>query len=333
MDKAILSHVLNQMEHRRAEHEAQAEQRRWEIVSRIPRIGQIDRELKITAIRAVRTAFASDEDSAASIESLRIKNLALQQEKRELLANHGYPPNYLVPVTDCDKCKDTGYIGSKLCDCVRRQCAAEQTRQLSTILPIDKENFSTFSLLYYSQVPATIEGITLSPYLVMKDNLEVCRKYADEFGSHERNLLLYGAPGLGKTFLSSCIAREVVQKNFSVAYDTAISIFTHYDTIKFGGITQEESSSALEKYKKADLLIIDDLGTEMKTAFTISCLYDLLNRRLMEHKCTIINTNLSPKALEAHYNTPAISSRILGNFIPIRFIGTDIRRRKNAEII
>lgn len=332
MDKAILSAVLRRMEQRRAEHEAQAEQRRWEIAGKIPRVAQIDRELKSTAIRAVRTAFASGEDSAAAIELLKSRNLALQQEKRELLSAHGYPSDYLAPASDCPLCKDTGYVGSKLCDCVRRQCAEEQTRQLSTLLPVDKETFSTFSLMYYSQTPAKVEGLTLSPYLVMKDNLDCCREYADTFGTHTRSLLLYGAPGLGKTFLSSCIAREVIQKSFSVAYNTAISIFSCYDTVKFGGGEQPQAAAELEKYKNADLLIIDDLGTEMKSVFTVSCLYDLLNRRIMRQKCTIINTNLSPKQLESRYSE-AISSRILGTFIPIRFIGTDIRKRKNAEII
>lgn len=330
MDKAILSAVLRRMERRRADHEAQAEQRRWEVVSSIPRIGQINRELKGTAIRAVRTAFASGEDSAASIEALRVKNLALQQEKRELLARHGYPANYLAPVTDCEQCKDTGYVGSKLCECVRRQCAEEQTRQLSTILPIESENFSTFSLDYYSSTAD--RRIGSSPRYAMENNLSECRAFADEFGSHERNLLLYGSTGLGKTFLSSCIARAVSEHGFSVAYDTAISIFDHYNTVKFGGAAFEQSSAALEKYKNADLLIIDDLGTEMTTSFTISSLYDLINRRLMEHRPMIINTNLQPPMLEKRYSE-AIASRILGQFIQLRFLGTDIRKQKNAEII
>lgn len=330
MDKAILSAVLHRMQQRRAEQEALAEQRRWEVSSRIPRIGQIDRELKGTAIRAIRTAFAAGEDSAASIEALSIQNLALQQEKRELLAKHGYPANYLSPMVFCEICKDTGYVDAKLCDCVRRQCAEEQTRQLSTILPIDRENFSTFSLDYYS---STIDRrLGASPRYTMENNLSECRAFAEEFGNHSRNLLLYGSTGLGKTFLSSCIARAVSEKGFSVAYDTAISIFDHYNTVKFGGNTWERSSAVLEKYHHADLLIVDDLGTEMTTAFTISCLYDLLNRRLMEHRPMIINTNLQPPALEKQYS-PAIASRILGQFLQLRFLGTDIRKQKNAEIL
>ena len=139
--------------------------------------------------------------------------------------------------------------------------------------------------------------------------------------------MFYGSTGLGKTFLSTCIAKVVTEAGFSVAYDTTANIVTNYETIKFNGVDIEKAREAITKYEKADLLILDDLGTEFSTPFTISVIYSLLNNRLMSHKPMIISTNLLPNELAKHYSD-AIASRINGEFIPIRFIGDDIRKLK-----
>ena len=161
-----------------------------------------------------------------------------------------------------------------------------------------------------------------SPLENIRVNLFECKAYARNFGENSPNLLLYGSTGLGKTFLSTCVAEAVSARGFSVAYDTAINIIAAYETIKFG------NGERAARYERADLLIIDDMGTEMGTAFTVSALYNLINNRLMAHRPMIVNTNLLPDELKKRYS-PAVASRLLGEFKQLRFFGDDIRMLKS----
>ena len=242
--------------------------------------------------------------------------------------DNGYPADYLTVTVSCPICRDTGYDGSRLCACVKRRAAEIQKQDLSTLLPVDKETFSTFRLDYYSSQPDSRFG--LSPRQMAQANLQRCRSFAEHFGSSYENLLLYGSAGLGKTFLSSCIARTVTERGFSVTYDTAISIFDQYNAAKFRTGDPAAAAHAVERFRSADLLIIDDLGTEMPSSFHTSCLYDLISRRLMSRKPTILSTNLLPAELENRYSQ-AIASRILGEFTQLRFIGSDIRRIRKQQ--
>lgn len=326
-DRALISSVLRQMEHRHAEYEAEAENRHYQLTAAIPRLGEIDRELRSTAAKAMRIAFESN-NTAAEIDALREKNLALQAEKRNVLRQHGYPAEYLAVKVDCPLCHDSGYCGSKLCDCVKRQAAEQQKKKLSSLLPVERETFETFHLDYYSTQPDARFGI--SPRQMAQFNFQKCIQFADQVGASYENLLLYGSAGLGKTFLSSCIARRVTEQGFSVTYDTAISIFDQYNQVKFRSGDITAANQALEQFHSVDLLILDDLGTEMPTAFHTSCLYDLLNHRLMRRKPTILSTNLLPDELEGRYSV-AIASRILGEFTQLRFIGDDIRKIRKKQ--
>ena len=157
----------------------------------------------------------------------------------------------------------------------------------------------------------------------MEHHLAVCRRYADRFGSEGGNLLLFGAPGLGKTFLSACIARVVSEDGYSVVYDTASHIFSLLEDAKFR--RGDEDDEETRRLDQCDLLIIDDLGTEMTTQFVCSALYHVVNTRLMESRPTIISTNLTPEQLSVRYS-PQIASRLLGTYRLIQFVGQDIRR-------
>lgn len=329
-DRAILSYVLRQMEQRRTDNAAQAESRLYLVEQHIPRIRDINRRLRATSIRALRISFESENDAEidAQIAALREENIRLQAEKRELLAAHGYPANYLEPIVTCPRCNDTGYVGKNLCSCVQKQIAEEQARRLTTILPLQEENFDTFSFEYYDTAwNATLKS---SPRDYMKGIYDHCRRYAREFGLHHDNLLLVGSTGVGKTFLSSCIAREVSEAGFSVAYESAVTIFSNFDAVRFRPQSSEDAAEAVDKYRGADLLIIDDLGMEHPTPMTRSYLYELVNSRLREKKCTIISTNLPPANLEITYNA-AIASRLIGDYTQISFPGGDIRRTKAAR--
>ena len=197
--------------------------------------------------------------------------------------------------------------------------------QLSSVLPIADQNFSKFDMSFYSTRPDGRSGI--SPRENMEYNLGECKTYAAKFSKDSPNLLLFGSTGLGKTFLSTCIAEAVSARGFSVAYDTAINIVAAYETIKFGSGDGEAAAERAARYERADLLIIDDMGTEMGTAFTVSALYNLINNRLMAKRPMIINTNLLPETLSEKYS-PAVASRLLGEFLPLRFFGDDIRLLK-----
>lgn len=321
-NKETLSAVLREMEHERSMRAQQFAQRRAEIYAHIPRISEIDRLLSDTAASVLHTALESGEDPTQAIAHLCQKNLDLQAERRMLLVRHGFPANYLDETPVCETCSDTGYIGTVPCQCLKARYAARLTQDLSTILPIYHQNFESFRLDVYSNKPDA--RLHISPYENMKENLSICLDYARTFSPNACNLLLFGSTGLGKTFLSSCIAKVVSEHGFSVAYDTAIRIFSSYESVKFSSADSVACARRIHKYEQCDLLIIDDLGTEMATAFTVSTFYGLLSDRLMRRRPIIINTNLLPFEFEKRYS-PAIASRLNGEFKSLRFFGDDIR--------
>ena len=327
-DRKLLAAARRELERERTARSEEFEARRREVYAREPRIRAIDSTLSQTAASVLRAALNTGGDPAAAIEQLRGQNLALQAERAGLLSRMGLPADYLTEKPMCEKCGDTGYAGSATCDCVKARYAALLREQLSAVLPIRDQNFAHFRMDYYSTRPDARLG--LSPRENMEYNLDECKSYAEKFGPHSPNLLLYGSTGLGKTFLSSCIAEAVAARGFSVAYDTAINIVAAYETIKFGNGDGEAAAERATRYERADLLIIDDMGTEMGTAFTVSALYNLINNRLMAGRPMIVNTNLPPEALAEKYS-PAVASRLLGEFVSLRFFGDDIRLMKKQK--
>lgn len=327
-DKEILSAALRELETERTEREQRLSHRRATVYAQIPRIRAIDENLRGAAASVVRTALESGADPTAAVERLRDRNLALQRERESLLVQNGFARDALSLRPSCPICSDLGYVGTRLCSCMKTRYAKKLTERLSTILPINDQNFESFQFGFYSNRPDSRMGI--SPYENIEYNFHKCRDYAQNFSEHSGNLLLYGSAGLGKTFLSTAIAKSVSEHGFSVAYDTAISILSHFETEKFGGQNAASASHHIRKYKNADLLIIDDLGAELTTAFTTSALYGLLNHRLMVCRPVIINTNMMPGDIEKRYS-PAIASRILGEFTQLRFFGEDIRLQKRRQ--
>ena len=324
-DKKLLAAARRELERDRAARTDELEERRRAVYAREPRIRAIDRELSTTAAGVLKAALKSGGDPTAAIEQLRDRNLSLQEERARLLGQLGLPEDYLSDKPLCPKCGDTGYNGSAMCDCVKTRYARLLKEQLSAVLPIQDQNFSRFNLNYYSPRPDARLGV--SPRENMEYNLDECKAYAANFGKDSPNLLLYGSTGLGKTFFSTCIAEAVSARGFSVAYDTAINIVSAYETIKFGNGDGAAAAERAARYERADLLIIDDMGTEMGTAFTVSALYNLINNRLMAKRPMIVNTNLLPETLSEKYS-PAVASRLLGEFMALRFFGDDIRLLK-----
>ncbi len=323
--KDVLSAVLREMERSRNDREQALSGRRQEVYARAPRVRRIDGELQSTAAQVIRASLEAGGDPAEAIAALRERNLTLQEERRQLIAGLGLPADYLEIRYDCPVCSDMGYIGSEPCECLKLRYTRKLTERLSAILPIQDQNFEAFRFDYYSDTPDARLG--MSPRACIQYNFNKCLAYAQQFSLDSGNLLLYGSAGLGKTFLSTCIAKTVSERGFSVAYDTAINILASYETVKFGGGDLDAAKAAIRRWEDADLLIMDDLGTELSTSFTTSAFYQLLNNRLMSRRPMIINTNLLPERYEPQYSA-AIASRLMGEFTPLRFIGDDIRRKR-----
>ena len=326
-DGRIMRRALQRFEEDRTARQEAFARRREQVFARRPRLRQIEQELGQTMSRIISGALRRGTDPRPAIETLRDENLSLQREKRESLSELGLPEDYLEEKPACALCGDTGYRGGEVCLCLRRYYAREQQKELSRMLDLGSQSFDTFSLEWYSD-RGRDGGV--SPQENMKAVYDVCAEYAYQFGKKPGNLLLFGAPGLGKTHLSAAIAREVSGKGYSVVYDTAAHVFEQFEAQKFSREEDEEISADVERVLQCDLLILDDLGTEMVTAFVQSALYRIVNTRLMEKKSTILNTNLTPGELGRRYS-PQIASRIEGEYQILPFLGEDIRKLKRRR--
>lgn len=327
-DAEVLHRATARLEEQKRRRQRELELRRAEVTQRLPRVAQIDERLRRTLLDIAQATFRGG-DPTKEIEKLRDENLALQSEREQLLTGAGYPADVLDDKPACSKCQDRGWVGSRMCDCLKKLCAQEQIRELSKLLDLGEQSFETFRLDYYSS--ESMSGMSTSPRQNISRVLDICKDYAYQFGTFRfNNLYLYGAPGLGKTFLSACIARVVAEKGFSVVYDTAGNIFNAFETQKFArdGEEAREARDETNRYLNCDLLILDDLGSEMTTTLTQASLYTLLNTRLTAGRRTVISSNLVPTELRKRY-TPQLVSRLEGEFRPLGFYGTDIRLKKS----
>ena len=315
----VLRAATDRLAQRRAAQEQEYQTRREQVYARLPRLSAIHRQLRRTVASAAVTAFRTGGDPAAALKKLEQQNLSLQQEAEALLRGAGYPADYLDEQPLCPLCKDTGWRGAVMCGCLKSLCTEEQNKQLSSLLDLQGQSFEVFRLDYYGSVYSTDRTAMQTIY-------NTCKLYAEQFATFPiRNLLMTGTPGVGKTFLSACIARTVSAQGFSVVYDTAISVFSRFESAHF--TRDEDSLTAKRRYLRSDLLILDDLGSEMTTSFSQSSLYELVNERLLNHKSTVISTNLPPEELSLRYSQQAVS-RLLGEYQLLQFRGPDIRRKK-----
>ena len=315
----VISRALRVLEDRKADYESRQAARLREIYEKLPRVREIDIQLRSSMVAAAQAAFLG---GANTMEQVKKANQALQAERKALIAAN-FPPEYGEDGPICDRCGGSGYVGTAMCGCLAEICREEQKKELS-LLACGEHRFSDFRLDYYPDAIDPRYGV--SPRMVMTKCFSVCKKYAENFSKTSGNLLFNGSTGLGKTMLSACIATEVTEKGFSVAYETAAHLFGKLEKNHFR--PDEESSDAVKKLEKCDLLIIDDLGTELPGNFTVAALYTLLNDRLLNGQPTIISTNLNISEIRDRYS-PQIASRLQGNFQLLNFIGNDIRVLKN----
>ena len=301
---------------RRADAEAQAQERRAAFFAACPRAEEIERLLARTSVAAARTVLAGG-NVRETLTKLKEQNQALQAEQAELLRGAGLPADALQPRYHCAACGDTGYIDGRRCDCLRQALRDEACRELNELSPLLLSTFESFSLDYYPpQSRSAMERILFN-----------CMDYAKHFSASSPNLIMMGSTGLGKTHLSLAIARAVIEKGFGVVYGSVNNLIDKLEREHFG---REEEGSTRQSLMECDLLILDDLGTEFRTAFSSAELYNLVNTRQMTHRPTIISTNLTMRELESAYSS-RFTSRIIADYVRCLFTGEDIRQKKRMQ--
>lgn len=326
-DGRIMRQALARFDEDKQWRAAEFTARRDRLYQAEPRLKEIEQQLRGTMSRLISSALRRGTDPLPAVRVLRDENLGLQQERAQLLRGMGYPADYLEEKPACPLCGDTGYHDGQVCRCLREYYKRAQLTELSRLLDMGSQSFETFSFDWYSEERGERKR---SPRENMERVFDICQDYARHFSPAADNLLLTGQPGLGKTFLSASIARVVSERGFSVVYDTAEHIFSQMEEEKFRPDESPAACEDAERYRTCDLLIVDDLGTEMVTSFVQSALYQLVNGRLLAEKKTVINTNLAPQQLGERYS-PQVQSRLEGEYRVLPFFGEDIRKLRRWQ--
>lgn len=331
-DAAALRRASQRLNAQKKSRQDALERRRRELFARCPELGDIDRQLRGAMLDVVTSCLRAGSDPGPALAVIRDGNMDLQQRQAQLLRDLGYPPDALREVPVCKLCGDAGWIKGEMCQCLMTLYIDEAVRGIGRDVDVESQTFDAFSLDWYSPLPAPDRGI--SPRENMESVREMCRMYAVRFGRFPvKNLFLTGDPGLGKTYLSACIARTVAEEGFWAVYDTAIRIFSKFEEQKFSRDVQEEREAKDEtrRYLACDLLILDDLGSEMTTPFVQSALYTLVDGRLRQGKATVISSNLTLEGLAQRY-TGQIASRIRGEYRTLEFFGEDVRLQRKKQL-
>ncbi len=301
---------------------AQIHQKQEKIYNACPRVKEIDNELSVLGIKSLKEACKNGDVETVRIEFEKKAN-ALKAEKIRIMEQNGFNEEFIKPVYKCEKCNDTGFINSKQCSCFTQKIV-DLAYKGSNISDLSK-SFDDFDISFYRNEKYDNEFIT--PRENIQNILKICNYFIENFNNEKSGLLFYGKAGLGKTFLCNCIAREIINKGYTVFYSTAGQLFKSAEKERFRRDEEEAVTNFSDDIQSVDLLIIDDLGTEFANSFTDSELFDILNTRLMNNKPVIISTNLSINNIRDNYSD-RIASRIVGNYRIIRFLGDDIRIQK-----
>lgn len=296
--------------------------RREEVESKAPEIPAIDRQVAKLSIDLAMLNFKKNIDHDREFPKLKNEITELRGRRMEILSSLGYPLNYLEHHYTCEKCQDTGYIRQDKCNCYKKNLIDVYHRTSDFNDLIREYTFTNFKLDLYDNE----EGpYPLSPRENMANILETCLGYIRNFSNIQSNLLFFGSPGTGKTFLSSCVAKELLDAGHLVVYRTADGLIQNLKEVKF-----HENVELLDLLLNCDLLIIDDLGTELTTEFSKVELFNFLNAKLLRKKKMIISTNLTLENLKNKYDE-RIYSRLVGDFNIYKFLGEDLRIKKNHE--
>lgn len=317
MDTEIYDKAHEIMRQRREKAQDEKDRRIQEINQKIPGIRGINNAILNTS-REILKAIADGrgKDVAAEIGRIRENNIRMQNAAEQLLISYGYPPDYLSIHFACPECDDTGYINDRFCDCMKQVFGQLRAEEFNRYTHLELSRFEDFDLKYYSG----------DDYCTMKKILDFTRNYAETFTADAKSIMMSGSTGLGKTHLSLAIADRVIRRGFAVVYDSAINILESIEDEHYG----EHSRETLDAVLGADLLILDDLGTEQESKFLKSKIFNIIDTRISRRKPTIISTNLNLADISKRYDG-RIASRLAGNYEQICFPGKDVRLQIRRE--
>lgn len=321
MDKNLFSKIDRHYDRVRTENQKRLEERRAQVYQDLPMIKELEDGIRDKGFQGVFQGIqcGNVQGAIGDIE-------AMGAMKREILSQAGLGPDYLDPIYTCPFCKDTGYLedGSR-CDCLKQLLAKDLYEMSNLDRVLARENFDHFNLDVFSKTISPDEGI--SPYENMTSILRKVQVFLKNFPKDNgENLLFYGGTGLGKTFLSNCIAKDLLDQNYTVIYQTAFSLVDILERKKFQKDSSKDLNLAYKLLFTSDLLIIDDLGTEVTNQFTNAELFNIINTRMLGGKKLLISTNLALHEIKNVYSD-RIFSRMMQSFIPIHFFGEDLRFR------
>lgn len=321
LTNAQYEEIMRGYQQRQLENRRLTEERQQEIYQKFPKLKEINDCIASYSVEATRKKLSDD---ILSYQLLKKKLVELRQEKSRILENAGYNEAYFQPVYTCKDCMDTGYINGKKCHCFKQEVINVVYSQSNIKNILAKENFSNFTYEYYSDEeknPTT----GMSALDTAKAAVDTCKRFIEDFDHKPKNLFFYGDTGVGKTFLSNCVAKELLEKGYSVIYFTAFQLF---DILSKGVFDRDaDAIAAHQNIFDCDLLIIDDLGTEFANSFTTSQLFLCVNERILRQKSTIISTNLNMNQMVDLYSERTLS-RISSNYDIIKLFGDDIRIKK-----
>lgn len=328
--KERYSDILNEYEKKRDASRRDLELRIKRMYEKLPSIKEIDDTIAFEGLRITKLVLDYPDAYFKEVKKYEESIKKLLSKKEEILEANSYPKNFLEISYSCNNCKDTGYIDGKKCACFEQKIIDRNYNQSNIKDMLRHENFDCFNLNYYSDRSSTKHEI--SPLQNIREILNIAVDFAKDFGSIYSNLLLYGKTGIGKTFVCNCIAKDILDRGFTVLYYTASQLFQIIENIRFKKYNYAEYEYGfIETLFDVDLLIIDDLGTEFSSSFTVSELFNIINLRNIRRKSVIITTNLDIKNLQDIY-TDRIVSRIMGEYKMLKFYGDDIRVKRAFDL-
>lgn len=289
-----------------------------------PRLKEIDTDISLTALRCARKIIDKTR-TAEDVSKEMLETLSrLKAEREEYIAKNNIDPSYINPSADCKICNDTGYADGKMCKCMKTRLV-EKLYKLSHMTDENKKcTFNKFKLDYYPDRDENNLGIT--PLENIKEVLMACKKFCENFSKNKRGIYISGNAGVGKTYLSCCIANYLISRGNTVLYQSAYRLFSFLEDYKFMRVDRNAFSQFYDYIYNCDMLIIDDLGTEFSTTFAKAAFFDIINSRADSKKSTVISSNLSLADLENFYS-PRVKSRVNSSFLLLSILGEDIREK------